>query len=147
MARDDYDRKIAIEVTELVNGDAIRIAKQERENAIQGNPDRTRLSIKDIQGGEEDFLPMSPSVVIQEISERIRRKDIKHERVKGGPYDIYILIIYCADPEYLTFDILNEIKKATWHPTSLIDRVYFLQDYYPGEKRCPYIELKISNPR
>ena len=120
-ARGINRERIGIEVTELVDGDSIATAKK-GESISQGN--------------------LSPHDVIETISTIIARKDSAD--VKGGPYDQYILIIYCDDPLFLDYEILEAIRKAQFDPTSLIDRAYFLESYCPWEKCCPYIELRLD---
>ena len=120
-ARGNNEERIGIEVTELVDEYSI-VAAKKRELFIQ------------------DILP--PLHVIEQISTIIRRKD--GAIVKGGPYDSYILIIYCDDPMFLDHGIQNAIRNAQFGPTSLIDRAYYLESYLPWEKCCPYIELRLD---
>lgn len=114
--------RIGIEVTELVDGDAIASA----------------------YNGEmiDQNLPIPPSLVIEKVSAIFRRKDCAV--VKGGSYDLYILIIYCDDPAFLDFEIHNRLRNERFGPTKLIDRAYFFESYNPWEKRCPYIELQLD---
>lgn len=113
---------IGVEVTELVDEDAIASAYNGK--MIDQN------------------LPIPPSVVIEKVSAIIRRKD--SAVVKGGPYDLYILIIYCADPAFLDFEIHNRLRNERFGPTKLIDHVYFFESYNPWTKSCPYIELRLD---
>ena len=101
--------RIGIEVTELVDGDAITSAKK-REMLDQD-------------------LPIPSQQVINEVSAIIRRKD--NAIVKGEPYDLYILIIYCDDPKFLDFEIISELRNKRFRPTNLIDHAYFLESYNP----------------
>ena len=115
------DERIGIEVTELVDGPSIVAAK----------------------GEDVNFLEIwKPSRVIEKIACIIRRKD--RAVPKGGPYDLYILIVYCGDPLILDYENIESIRDSNFPATQLIDRVYFLWSYCPFEKRCPYIKLRLS---
>ena len=120
-AKDSHGKRIGIEVTELVDGDSISAAKKG-------------------ESFSQDTL--KPSEVTENITAKIRKKD--GADVKGGTYDEYILIIYCDDPRFLDYEILDAIRKEQFAPTRLIDRVYFLESYCPWEKCCPYIELRLG---
>ena len=120
-ARNGNEKRIGIEVTELVDGNSISAAKK-REYIFQD--------------------PLKPSEVTEIITTIIRKKDSAD--VKGEPYDEYILIIYCDDPYFLDYEILDAIRKEQFAPTRLIDRVYFLESYCPWQKCCPYIELRLG---
>ncbi len=113
--------RIGIEVTELVDEDSIT-------SAINGK-----------MIGQS--LP-KPSEVIEKVSAMIRRKDCA--KVKDGPYDLYILIIYCDDPKFLAFKIYKKLLNARFGPTNLIDHAYFLESYNPFKNCCPYYELRLG---
>ena len=120
-ARNGNGKLIGIEVTELVDGNSISAAKN----------------------GEyifQDALKLSE--VTEIITTIIHKKD--GADIKGGPYDEYILIIYCDDPRFLDFEIQDAIRKEKFGPVSLIDRVYFLESYCPWKKCCPYIDLRLN---
>jgi hypothetical protein len=70
-------QRIGIEVTELVDGASIGAAKV--GHATGWGP------------------PFTESDILRELGERIARKD-KPTDVKGGPYDQYLLVIYCDEP-------------------------------------------------
>ena len=119
-ATNDDGRRIGIEVTELVDGAAIAAAK-ERKFVWQDPPEAQS--------------------VVERVSDIIRNKD--GATVLGGPYDQYILVIYCDDPGYLDFQVREAIGKTQFGPTHLIDRAYFLESYCPWEGSCPLIELQL----
>ena len=62
----------------------------------------------------------------------------------GGPYDLYILIMYCDDLSYLDIDIHNRLRNERFGPTKLIDHANFLESYNARTKNCPYIELRLD---
>ena len=99
-AKDSHGKRIGIEVTELVDRNSISAAKK----------------------GEYIFQDaLKSSEVTEIITTIIRKKDGAY--VKGGPYDEYILIIYCDDPRFLDYEILDAIRKEQFSSASLIDRV------------------------
>ena len=110
--------RVGIEVTELVEKSAI-------EGAIRGT----------------DTLhePIAPLAAVKRISDIVQKKD--RADVRGEQYDLYILVIYCDDPCFLTHDVLVSIREARFERTCLIGRVYFLESYNPWQKCCPYVEL------
>ncbi len=115
--------RIAIEVTELVDGDSIAASK--RKKRIPWEPwGRTEL-YELIQG-------------------RIEKKDNPAE-IKGGPYSRYVLIIYCDEPRFLDYDLIVHVRSCDFGPTKLLDRVFFLMSYIPWEKSCPFVELKLND--
>lgn len=120
-ATDDEGRRIGIEVTELVDGTAIAASRE-------GN--FVRQDLPEVQS------------VVETVSDIIRRKD--SAKVCGGPYDQYILVIYCDDPGYLDHQVLEAIREKQFDPTRLIDRAYFLASYCPWEGSCPLIELQLG---
>ena len=120
-ARNGNGKRIGIELTELVDGNSISATK----NGVYIFQDA-----------------LKPSEVTEIITTIIRKKD--GADVKGGPYDEYILIIYCDDPRFLDYEILDAIRKEQFGPASLIDRVYFLESYCPWKKCCPYFELRLD---
>ena len=122
-AIDDDGRRIGIEVTELVDGAAIAAAR-ERDFVWQDLPE--------VQS------------VVERVADIIRRKD--SAKVCGGPYDQYILAIYCDDPGYLDHHVLEAIRKKQFDPARLIDRTYFLASYCPWKRSCPLIELLLTRP-
>ena len=110
--------RVGIEVTELVDESSIRAARM---------------------GALFEPSACASSDVVEKISTIIRRKD--QARIKGGSYDVYVLIIYCDDPYFLTYENIEAIRRAQFARTNQIDRAYFLESYLPLEGRCPYIEL------
>lgn len=109
---------VGVEVTELVD-----------ESALKGAS----------RGTVTPHESIAPLDVVEKISEIIQKKD--RADVRGEQYDLYILVIYCDDPCFLTHDVLVSIREARFERTCLIDRVYFLESYNPWQKCRPYVEL------
>ena len=122
-AQNKNNELIGIEVTELVDGNSI--AKSRQNKLIPWEP----WSIEQLD---------------QTITKIINKKDNPTE-LKGGPYKEYILVIYCAEPAILDFNLIEHIKEKPYSLTKLITRVFFLMSYCAFEKCCPYLELKLKN--
>ena len=114
--------RIAIEVTELVDGESIAAAKA---NAAL------------------DWTPFTKTELTALLNERIAKKDNPSD-VKGGPYQQYVLVIYCDDPRVLHYDLIEHVRSYAFLSTRLIDRAFLLFSYSPWEKCCPYIELNLN---
>ncbi|MCP4989952.1 MAG: hypothetical protein GY928_29060 [Colwellia sp.] len=122
-ALNNKNESIGIEVTELVEGSSIAKAKQDKV---------------------VPWSPWSTEKLDETISRRISRKD-NPTKINGGPYKDYILVIYCAEPAILDFNLIEHIRNTTYNETTLISQVYFLMAYSPWEKCCPYLKLKLEN--
>lgn len=119
-ATGDNEKRVGIEVTELVDESAIKAA---------------------IRGDGSPQNSVAPLTVVKRISEIIRKKD--RADVRGETYDLYILVIYSDDPCFLDFETLAAIREAKFGRTSLVDRAYFLASYDPWKRCCPYVELAL----
>jgi hypothetical protein len=122
-ATSDAGGRIGIELTELVVGKSIEAAK-----STQSIP------------WEE---PFSKSQLFQLLADRIEKKD-NPIGVKGGPYEEYVLVIYCDEPRVLDYGLIEYVRGAAFPATKLIDRAFLLFSYCPWEKCCPYIELQLT---
>ena len=113
--------RVGIEVTELVDEAAVK-------GAVRGTvvPDK----------------PKTPQAVIERISEVVREKDCAS--VRGGPFDLYILVVYCDDACFLDYETMVAIRETRFTRPRLIDRAFFLASYDPWQRCCPYIELAWS---
>ncbi len=114
--------RVGIEVTELVDGDSIAAAKS---------------------GAHIPWEPFAEGHLFGLLVERIKKKDNPVD-VKGGPYDEYVLIIYCDEPRVLDYGLIQFVRGAVFPPTTLIDRAFLLLSYSPWEGFCPYIALNLD---
>jgi len=113
---------IGIEVTELVNPEAI-IAFKKNQVYEWAEWDRTKL--------------------IDAISNRLDAKNFP-ERIKGGPYKSYILIIY-TDEDVLNADYIKDLLKGyLFARRNLIDRAFLFIFFDPIYKTYPCIELEFA---
>jgi len=123
VAKDATGRDVAIEVTEIVDEDAIRY-----------NQKGTRV-IRDWKW----------EGVLEAIQDKIKDKDIKI--FKGGPYSRIWLVIYTAEPDIISADFNPILQEHSFPPTDRIDEAFLLFSYNPSTRSYPYIRLKISGKR
>ncbi len=115
--------RVGIEVTELVDGDLIKRARS---------------------GEAIRWVPFTEKEVYDRVAQRIARKDGKDKAVKGGPYDEYLLVIYCDDPRALFDPLIEYLRGARFAHTTRIDRAFLLLSYCPEEGVRPFIELNLA---
>jgi hypothetical protein len=114
--------KVGIEVTELVDPAAIVAYKN---------------------GNTGHLAEWSEHKLIKAIEERLDVKDAS--TLKGGPYDLYMLVIHTDEPR-LSFDYTHPIlSKYPFKFYNLINRAFLLMSYDHKHQCCPYIELNIKN--
>lgn len=115
--------RIAIEVTELVDGESISRAEKKIDLTCE---------------------PFTKADLHERLNKLIRRKD-KPPCVQGGPYQHYILLIFCDGPRARHYDLIQHAQDSSFPNTELIDRAFLLYSYCPWEKCCPYIELNLRS--
>ncbi len=115
--------RVAIEVTELVDGPSIAAEKS---------------------GQPAEWQPYSPGKIASDLANRIRAKDSPSE-IKGGPYDSYVLIIYTDENRVLDCDLIERIRALEFEECNLIDRCFLLMSHSPWEGKCPYLEIKLGS--
>lgn len=118
-AVDENHQRIGIEVTELVDEKTIR-------NQINGDP--------------SNWADWDRQKLLHKIHERIFAKD-KPRKVKGGPYDKYILLIHTEEPG-LPFQKAGKLLANTsFDNMALLDEVYLIFSFDEKLDYCPFIEL------
>jgi hypothetical protein len=121
-ANDLEGNLIGIEVTELVDPRAI-IAFKKNQVYESAEWDRTKL--------------------IDAINNRLDAKNFP-ERIKGGPYKSYILIIY-TDEDVLNADYAKDLLEGyRFAKRNLIDRAFLFIFFDPIYKTYPCIELEFA---
>lgn len=112
-----------VELTELVNQKAIEATKR----------------------GKQVFAPWPDDELIAKFQSRIAEKD-RPEKVKGGPYDRYVLLIH-VDEDMLPAKRLKAVLSTCFLQTRLIDEVYVLVSYDPAVERLPLLRLAATKVR
>jgi hypothetical protein len=124
---------VAIEVTELVCEESVRInARQDREAMRRMEPGVAVMRAWDTQ----DF--------IGHIAARLEDKDSK--KLKGGPYERYIVAIHTDEPLLERDQCMAWLRDYTFGPFQQIAEAYLLFSYMPG-KGYEYITLAIASEK
>lgn len=115
---------IGIEVTELVDGDAIRRAKA---------------------GDVYDWAEWPREKLIAAIQDRLTDKDGKLDKAKGGPYAEHVVVIHTDEPLLNLERVRTLIASEHFRPMARVSRAFLLLGYDRDSQRCPYVELQISS--
>lgn len=119
-ALDTNKLKVGIEVTELVDKEAIRAAKK----------------------GHSYWAAWSAEGLRTRVQELLTGKAARKPALKGGPYPGgYIVVIFTDEPE-LRPDFLTPCLKDPFDAVG-IDRAFFLVSYDPRTNGYPYFELPL----
>jgi hypothetical protein len=111
-ASDSNGERIAIEVTELVDGDAIRRTKN----------------------GEYVWLEWGKEKFLGELASRIIKKDTNNQ--KEAPYPGgYIVIVHTDEPFLHRETVRSYLEGHFFEKTSHIDRAFLLLSYHPEVDR------------
>jgi hypothetical protein len=123
-AIDCRGERVAIEVTELVDGEAIRAFKE---------------------GRVYDWAEWTRDKFIASLAERIYAKDKRHPFLNEPPYEGgYVVVVHTDEPE-LTQSTVREYLKGHGIPKPVhISRVILVLSYDPAVQRCPYFELPFN---
>jgi hypothetical protein len=115
---DAEGRHIGIEVTELVDGDAIARARRTGDN-VWSTWDTPRIRAA--------------------LDHLLTEKDSK--TLHGGPYDEYLVLIHTDEPA-LTFEQIEAAVFGHSFPNLLqVQRAYILLSYDPLRRGYPYVKL------
>lgn len=122
-AVDVQGRRIAFEITELVDEEAIKAFRA---------------------GHHYDWAEWDEDKFICALNQLISIKDAKFSKLKGGPYlGGYILIIFTDEPMLSRNEVARHIVGKTF-PVIHLDRVFLILGYDPEVQRCPYFEIALK---
>lgn len=121
-ALDSGGQLVGIEVTELVDEDAIKDLRKQKVH---------------------HWANWAKGRLLSELAARITEKD-DPSKLKGGPYDSYVLIIHCDEPALQHHVVKQMLDGHRFGETRLIDRAYMLLSYHPDVQECPIIELTLG---
>jgi hypothetical protein len=93
--------------------------------------------------GHGQWLVWDPNMLCTELQRLIDRKD-KPERLKGGPYARYILVVVTDEPLLGREDVRQFLEGATFR-TRFITEVYLGLSYDPSVSSCPVFQLKLAH--
>ena len=126
-ALNHQQERIAIEVTELVDGEAIhKFKKAERE------------------GIPTDWASWTKDKFLKEVQARITAKDNRFHELKGAPYPGgYIVVIHSDEMELARETVSNYLTEHQFSACN-INRIFVLLSYDPQVGNCPYFELRLN---
>jgi hypothetical protein len=114
-----HGERIALEISELVCEESVRLNAQ----------------------GQDVIRSWEPTEVRQAVSERLASKDEK--TYFGGPYD-QIMVCLHTDETFLTHDwVQNALRGISFGPYRQLSRAFLLFSYCPGQQGYPVIELQL----
>ena len=116
-------KRMAIEVTELVDEDAIRAFRR---------------------GQGADWAPWSRNQLFDAVSKLLAKKDSRYPDLKGGPYPGgYMVVIYTDEPLLSRSVLSSYLAGLTFDKLVHVDRAFVLISYDPEVEHCPAIELPL----
>ncbi len=116
------NKRVAIEVTELVREEAIRAFKAGHDHVMA-------------DWDEESFLS---AVLIL-----IEKKDRKFDALKGGPYPGgHILVIFTDEPLLNRKNVAKYLQKEVFPATDNLTQIFFLIAYDPQIETYPCFEIQ-----
>jgi hypothetical protein len=147
--------RIAIEVTELVDREAIELKnsiKQIREktrsfrdrDGKSGNCPCGRMLRQDaIQRGHQCSRQWDRDHFVQQLSAGVKDKDSK--QLKDAPYPGgYILVIHSDEEQLLYPAVERFLEGQVLERPVQIGRVFLILGYDPQVQRCPYFEIPFN---
>jgi hypothetical protein len=122
-ARNVSGQRVAIEVTELVNGEAIASFKKGDRYAWASWP-------------REEFLAA--------LTTLIQNKDKRFPKLKGAPYPGgYVVVVHCDESELSAAQVVAFMEGAAGIACSYITQAYMLLSYDPKLECCPHFLLPL----
>jgi len=123
-ATDSEGARVAIEITELVDNEAIRAFKQ---------------------GRVYDWADWPREKFISSLADRIAAKDKRYPHLKEPPYVGGYVVVVFSDEPVLTRSTVQEYLKDHDIPRPVhISRAILILSYDPAIQRCPYFEVAFN---
>jgi hypothetical protein len=120
-ALDSEKRRVAFEITELVDGDAIRAYKA---------------------GRPYEWAQWPQAKFLSTIGALLKIKNDKFEKLKGQPYPGgYVVVIFTDEPELQQVTVDAYLQNQSFSGIEKISRAFLVLSYSPALSRCPYYEL------
>jgi hypothetical protein len=120
-ALDKEGRRIAIEVTELVDGEAIRAHKR-------GNP--------------YEWAEWNQAKFLSQLATLLKAKNERFSKLKDGPYPGgYVVLAFTDEPELSRTTVGNFLSGQVFSGIDHIHKAILLLSYDPSIGRCPFFEL------
>jgi len=126
IALDTEERRVALEVRELVSQEAV-VANQHATSLLDAK-----------------YADWRPEGVITEVDSILRQKDAK--AYAGGPY-VYIAVVIHTDEPTIDHDTYSRVLRARlFGPYNKVSRAYFLFSPQPQLGYSPYVSLRLCEP-
>ncbi len=123
-AQTSKGERIAFEVTELVDGQAIRAFKN---------------------GRAYDWAEYTQESFTSGLEQLIFSKDSKFPKLKGSPYPGGYIVVIHSDEPTLNRDLVQEyLGKHEFRKPNYINRAFLILGYDPTTENCPYFELEFN---
>lgn len=123
-ASDNNGNRIAIEVTELVDGKAIQAYKS---------------------GAVYEWADWDKDKFISSLGSLILRKDSRFLELKEPPYEGgYFLVIFTDEPMLDRLTVESYLEGYKFKKPEYLTRTFLLVSYDPGVEKCPIFELQFS---
>ena len=123
-ALNDEQKRVAIEVIELVDGDAIQSHKA---------------------GAVYDWAEWNREKFLTRLYRLLKQKDSKFPKLKEPPYEGgYAVVVFTDEPELPARDVLAYLDGHIFTDLEHISEALFLVSYDPNENCCPYFRLKLA---
>ncbi|HEY9104202.1 hypothetical protein [Chitinimonas sp.] len=124
-ARDLAGRRLAIEVTELVDGRVIQ-----------------QLKYADRACQPSDWAEWDRATFLGQLDERIASKDRRYPELKAPPYPGgYVVVVYTDEPKLDRDTVASYLAGYRFRRPRHILRAFLLLSHDPAVARCPYFEL------
>ena len=123
---DTNGARVAIEITELVDGAAIRAVNQ---------------------GGRQfDWRTWTKEDFLRELARRIDAKDQRYPHLKEPPYPGgYVVVIHTDEPLLPRNTVRGYLEGYRLPKPEHVSRALLLLSYDPSIQRCPYFELTLGD--
>jgi hypothetical protein len=122
-------KRIAIEVTELVDGLAIH---QFKKSEMMGLP--------------LEFAAWSKEKFLDQLQNRLFQKDARFPALKGSPYPGgYMVVVHTDEPALDMETVAIYLKGHEFSAFRHITQAYLLLSYSPSIKRCPNFRLLLND--
>lgn len=118
---DSSGKRIAIEVTELVDGRAIQAYKS---------------------GAVYEWADWTKDGLIPSLAGRIAEKGRRYATLKDGPYDGgYVIVIFTDEPLLPIETVSTFLSDHAFHRPDGVIRAFLLLSYNPQREVYPYLDL------
>ena len=124
-ALSNKDKRVAIEVTELVDGKAIKAYK-------------SGISYEPAEWDKNRFLNL--------LSDLLKKKDKRFPKLKEPPYNGgYTVVVFTDEPDLPAYEVESHLEGHVFKGIKHITKAIFLVSYDPQVQCCPYFVLDLGS--